>query len=44
VLQAIEQVPAKQVVLPLGSVGHTVQVAPHAEALSSRAQELPQAW
>jgi hypothetical protein len=44
VLQVMEQVPAEQVVLPLGSLGHTVQAAPQAEALSSRAQVLPHAW
>src|SRR5512142_1126712 len=38
------QAPATQVAAPFGSVGHTVQEAPHAEALSSRAQVAPQAW
>jgi hypothetical protein len=38
------QVPATQAAAPLGSDGHAVQVAPHADALSSRAQVLTQAW
>jgi hypothetical protein len=37
--------PALQVAVPLGSVGHTVQLEPHAAGLSAAMQvPLPQSW